>query len=404
MALHYELELLEELISITLQPKKLLNESFVKNNTAEWLRLAAIEIVRIKKELRAGLLTCKKEKARRTYIRQHQVGIVNLQDRLYQYQSALNSNNPFTQKKGKARTELFQQLSVLLDELLFFFDQYVLPIFGEEQAITVARSVQWRKDLIDKLADLKPCLLSFGTDLPQLIIEVITGLLTDARKITKQQLTYLDQLLYKLQNIDQHISIGHYPAITHLLIQSNFNCPPFINYLLSEIHKEINDTSTEIEKWERLCFHFKEIKQVNTIPGTALYPSEFSVQKYCIAYLLAEKKYFKKLRSISQYIPFVAKPKAEEETESIHLQMSVEELGLLTNVQKQAGLLKNPNMRSLAKLLADSHRSLRRDKISWQNLYNCFSKIEMNTINSLDDKLITMVNTLRKMKADLNKK
>lgn len=404
MALHYELELLEELISITLQPKKLLNESFVKNNTAEWLRLAASEIVRIKKELRAGLLTCKKEKARRTYIRQHQVGIVNLQDLLYQYQTALISNNPFTQKKGKARTELFQQLSALLDELLFFFDQYVLPIFVEEQAITVARSVQWRKDLIDKLAMLKPALLAFSTGLPQLMIEVITGLLTSTGKVTKHQLTYLDHLLYKLQNIDQHISIGHYPAITHLLIQSNFNSPAFINYLLSEIHSEINDTSTEIEKWERLCFHYKEIKQVSTIPGTALYPSEFSVQKYCIAYLLAEKKYFKKLRSISQYIPFVAKPKAEEETESIHLQMSVEELGLLTNVQKQAGLLKNPNMRSLAKLLADSHRSLRRDKISWQNLYNCFSKIEMNTINSLDDKLITMVNTLRKMKADLNKK
>jgi hypothetical protein len=58
-------------------------------------------------------------------------------------------------------------------------------------------------------------------------------------------------------------------------------------------------------------------------------------------------------------------------------------------------------MRSLAKLLAANHRSLRKDKLSWQNLYNCFSKVEMTTINSLDDKLITMVNTLRKIKSDL---
>lgn len=407
MALHYELELLEELISITLHPKNLSNESFVKNNSNEWLRVAGAEIERIKKRLKAGLLACKKEKSRLTYIRQHQVGIVNLQDLLYQYLSSLNTNNPFTLKKTAAKLQLFQQLTVLLDDVLFFFDRHFNPIFKDEQTLAVTSALEFQNAAIEKLKAIKPVLLSFSPDhqLPDLVIEIISALCNNLHieKITMPQLNYLSHLLQKLETIHQYIAVGYYPVLTQLLIHINFNSPLFVNYLLQTILKEINDTDTDIEKWERLCFHYKEIKQVNALPGMALNPSAMSVQKYIAGYLLSEKKYFKKLKALSRFTPLKTNTAAGEEQEGIQLQLSVEELGLLTNVQKQAGLLKNPNMRSLAKLLAASHRSLRRDKISWQNLYNCFSKVEMNTINSLDDKLITMVNTLRKIKSDLKK-
>lgn len=407
MALYYELELLEDLISITLHPKNLSNESFVKNNSNEWLRIATSEIERIKKSLKAGLLACKKEKSRLTYIRQHQVGIVNLQDLLYQYQSSLQTNNPFTRKKVSTKLQLFQQLTELLDDLLFFFDRHFNPVFKEDPAIAVSTAIQFQTTAIEKLKAIKPVLFSFSTDhqLPDLVIEIISALCNNlhVEKTTLPRLNYLSYLLQKLETIPQHIVIGYYPVLIQLLIHLNFNSPLFINYLLQTILKEINDTDTDIEKWERLCFHYKEIKQVNALPGMALNPSAISVQKHIAAYLLSEKKYFKKLKTLSLFSPLKTNTAVEEEQEGIHLQLSVEELGLLTNVQKQAGLLKNPNMRSLAKLLAASHRSLRRDKISWQNLYNCFSKVEMNTINSLDDKLITMVNTLRKIKSDLKK-
>ena len=62
MAPQYELELLEQLISITLHPKNLLNETQKKKNKDEWLRIAAKEIIRIKKVLKTGIFSFRKEK------------------------------------------------------------------------------------------------------------------------------------------------------------------------------------------------------------------------------------------------------------------------------------------------------------------------------------------------------
>jgi len=406
MAPQYELELLEQLISITLHPKNLLNETLVKKNKDEWLRIAAKEIIRIKKVLKTGIFSFRKEKARSLYIHQHRVSIVNLQDLLYHYLLDLELKNPFTKTKYAARIDLFNQLTNLLDDLLHFIEQYCHQAFPPEYLLTIKQSRQFKEELKDRLEKVQRNLLTYcsNNELPELVSSVLYGFFNNEnnRSISYFEKEYTNYLLTKLESIQQSFSFSYYDVLTEMLIHLNFNSPVFNNYLLGFILKEINETESENEKVERLCFHLKEIKQISVMPGWALYPSLITVQKYITDYLQYEKRYFKKIKSLSIFAAPVNLPTVEEQ-ESIHLQMSVEELGLFTNIQKQAGLLKNPNMRSLAKLLAASHRSLRRDKISWQNLYNCFSKVEMNTINSLDDKLITMVNTLRKIKSDLKK-
>lgn len=406
MVPQYELELLEQLISITLHPKKLLNETLVKKNKDEWLRIAAQETERIKKALKTGLFFFKKVRTRSLYIHQHRVGIVNQQDLLYHYLSGLELKNPFTKTKYAVRIDLFNQLTILLDDLLHFIEQYCHQAFPPECLLTIKQSNQFKEQLKDRLEKVQGNLLTYSNnnELPELVSSVLYEFFNNENKgqISYTEKEYTNYLLAKLESIQQSLSFSYYAVLTEMLIQLNFNSPVFNNYLLGSILKEINETESENEKLERLCFHLKEIKQIIVIPGWALYPALITVQKYITDYLQYEKRYFKKLKSLSLFAAPVYISKVEEQ-ESIHLQMSVEELGLFTNIQKQAGLLKNPNMRSLAKLLAASHRSLRRDKISWQNLYNCFSKVEMNTINSLDDKLITMVNTLRKIKSDLKK-
>ena len=55
-------------------------------------------------------------------------------------------------------------------------------------------------------------------------------------------------------------------------------------------------------------------------------------------------------------------------------------------------------MKQAAKSMAKHWHSKYKENISWQYLYNSMSTIEMNTINSLEDKMVGMVNWLRKMR------
>lgn len=403
MALYYELELLEELISITLHPENLSNENSVKNQFKEWFRLALTEKERIKKSLRNGLLCIEKEKQRAIYIQQHQSAIIHLQDILHEYLQSVNPHSPSGNKDFTQLASLFQHFNQCLEELLSFLNKRFASYFNQEEKIPVSYTLSFQKESSLRLKSLYKQLLEYspGKQLPEMIISIISDFFNRKKTITCGELHYIKEIIEELENLKNYAPISYYSSLIEVLIQLNFNCYSFKNYLLGLIKEEINSADSLDHKLEKIFFHYKEINQVRIKAGRALHPCSASVQKDIAGYLLREIQYLEKKKSLSIPASDNSKDIEEDPDEAIHLLMSVEELGLLTNVQKRAGLLKNTNMRSLAKLLATNHRSLRKDKLSWQNLYNCFSKVEMATINSLDDKLITMVNTLRKIKSDL---
>ena len=85
----------------------------------------------------------------------------------------------------------------------------------------------------------------------------------------------------------------------------------------------------------------------------------------------------------------------------IYSQLTVEELGLFLKSLKETGLVKNKNMKQVARCMSKDWHTKQKEHISWQYLYNSMSGCEMNTISSLDSKLMDMVNWLRKMRGGL---
>lgn len=82
----------------------------------------------------------------------------------------------------------------------------------------------------------------------------------------------------------------------------------------------------------------------------------------------------------------------------IYSQFTIEEMGLLLHALQETELVRNKNMKQAAQSMAEHWHSKQKENISWQYLYNSMSTVEMGTIKSLEDKLITMVNWLRKMR------
>jgi hypothetical protein len=73
-------------------------------------------------------------------------------------------------------------------------------------------------------------------------------------------------------------------------------------------------------------------------------------------------------------------------------------MGLLLRAFQETELIRNKKMRQAVQSIAEHWHSKSKENISWQYLYNSMSTVEMGTIQSLEDKLITIVNWLRKMK------
>ena len=82
----------------------------------------------------------------------------------------------------------------------------------------------------------------------------------------------------------------------------------------------------------------------------------------------------------------------------IYSQMTVEELGLFFKIQKDTDLIKNKNMKQVARSVAEYWHSKQKENISWQYLYNSMSSPDVGTMRALEDKLVGMVNWLRKMR------
>lgn len=87
--------------------------------------------------------------------------------------------------------------------------------------------------------------------------------------------------------------------------------------------------------------------------------------------------------------------------QGIYSQLTVEELGLFLKSLKETGLVKNKNMKQVARCMAKDWHTKQKEHISWQYLYNSMSSFEMNTISSLDSKMMDVVNLLRKMRGGL---
>ena len=85
-ALYYELDALEALITESLHPKNLLRQKFLTQSDFDQLNQVLIkEKESIKKRLKKLTYSYAKENHRKLYIQQHQFGVTQLKNRLFDF-------------------------------------------------------------------------------------------------------------------------------------------------------------------------------------------------------------------------------------------------------------------------------------------------------------------------------
>ena len=408
MPLHYELEVLDDLISGSLHPKNLLYENTIADQQFEnWNDILMQEKDDVRKRLKKSTYSFTKENHRIIYIQQHQSVITRLINILVDFLMPKDALALKEMNDDVNLVRLYKRCLSVLNELLLFMREEFRHYFNEDEWIPANQFLIIEHELKPRLVKIKKYLTKADHDpiLVDLIPETISQhcCFKNCNGLSYRKFSYLKTVMNALEKVNpDEIMTSHYPTLPALLVYLNFNATSFKNYLVNLIHSEIN-TGTSIEdKIETISFHHKEISQLSIKPGMSLSPAMPSVQLDLATWLFTEMNHLEKKQTLGIVAPIQFKDGAGLDGEKgIYSQLTVEELALFLKSLKETGLVKNKNMKQVAQCMAEDWHSKQKEHISWQYLYNSMSTYEMNTISSLDSKLMDMVNWLRKMRGAL---
>jgi hypothetical protein len=408
MPLRYELEVLDDLITKSLHPKNLIDENSISDQQFEnWNSILLQESETIRKRLKKVTYSYEKENHRKLYIQQHQFAIARLKNKLVDYLMPRDALVLTEKKEDVNLVRIYKRCLNVLQELMSFIQDEFRNYFNEDEKIPADRLLIIQHDLKPRLARIRKYLTKAGHDaaLTELILETI---IIHCNNETCLALTYrkfssIKSLMNALEKVNPNeIQASHYPSLPALLVYLNFNATAFKNYMVKLIHAEINAGASLQEKIETISFHHKEISQLPVKSGMALSPSLPSVQLDLVTWLFNEMTHLEKKQTLGIIAPIHFKDPGDPDSEKgIYSVLTVEELALFMKALKETGVLKNKNMKQVCRRIAEDWHSKQKENISWQYLYNSMSTVEVGTVNSLDSKLMDMVNWLRKMRGAL---
>ena len=405
MTLYYELEILEGLIKDSFHPKNFSHKSSLSEK--DFYRLSEFLIKEkdsVKRRLKKVTYSYPKENHRKLYVQQHQFAVTNLKNILVDFLLPRNSSDLLEMPKDTLKVKLYKRsLNAMKDLFAFIRDEFPQYFNYDEQVPEVIVLGQ-RENLTSRINDLKKKLLTDGHE--SKLVDLITIAFqiffetNSGQELTYRKFSYLKELLTGLEELKQNeYPFSPYPLLISFLISKNFNSPKFKNYLAAFIHSEINKCESLIEKIEIISFHHKEISQLLIMPGESLVHDSRSVQLDVATWLFNEMTHLEKKQTLGLVAPMQFKDSGHSLTEKgIYSTLTVEELGLLFKVLKDTNLVRNKNMKQLARDASEHWHTKQKENISWQYLYNSMSTIEAGTIRSLEDKFVGLVNWLRKIR------
>ena len=407
MELNYELEILEVLITENLHPNNLMSENSIKDQQFEnWNQLLIQEKQTIRKRLKKVTYSCAKENHRKLYIQQNQFAITQLNKVLMEFLLPKNADGLTETINDTKIIKLYKRCLATLQELLFTIKEEFPQYFNYEEKIHSSKLLLLRDGLKNRLAKLRKQLVKTGHDatLVEIILQTIIQNFDDNRQpLTYSRWEYIKELLNSLEQINPSDGYtSHYTALIVQLVYMNFNATRFKCYLFKMIHKEIEAGASLPDKIEIISFHYKEIKQIQIKRDMAFTLFLPSLQMDLLTWLFNEMTHLEKKQALGFVAPIQFKEPGDPDSEKgIYSQMTVEELGLFFKIQKDTDLLKNKNMKQVARSVAEYWHSKQKEIISWQYLYNSMSSPDVGTMRALEDKLVGMVNWLRKMRAGM---
>lgn len=217
-------------------------------------------------------------------------------------------------------------------------------------------------------------------------------------RITYQQLMFIECFTNKL--------LGFYSKENHksnsiellhgYLIEMNYNSPTYLNYLTFKFSVELSNRQNVEAKLLVLYSWLKSVNQIIASSEVQYDRNIESVKSWIIKWLEEEIWYLKSTCPI-QSNSINENASTSNPREKMKLNCSVNELALITRMFSETNLIGTKTHRELMELIAHNFQTSKVQDISVKSLSNKYYEPDTNTINTVKEKLIQMLNKLNQL-------
>lgn len=387
------IEKLVSFITITVHPRNTVHLDLSEAGVKLLLDDVALNSEKISKNLVVSLFNLKRQSDVESLVQNYQSVLIRLLDDLYKYQ--------LLQEQNKSLIYLYSSTTDRLIDLLSFIETYFSKYFNLDERVPEIYYSLSCKELALSLGEVNLQLKGLVVD--EKLVEIINSVFSFTNSeynnsaITYRRLTYLKELLAELSSIlSDANSDGINEMICKQLIQSNFNTPSFIVYVIDRLHAEVKTQDSLQDQILKLKFYKKDLGQIIISSSKYFHLDLMPAQEQLIDWIV-EEIHFLESESQSLKQNLVDEQRDDDEFK-INTSLSVPQLAYFVRLLVENKTITNVNQTQLLKFVASHFTTVKRENMSYGHLRSQYYKIEFSAIENIRTVLLTLINLTRKIK------
>ncbi|MFB6457073.1 hypothetical protein ACE38W_17515 [Chitinophaga sp. Hz27] len=352
------------------------------------LEKALEERKHIRLRLLEDMFNTRDEKNMQVLINRYQVLLIHLID---------EANKVEVSSSNRLVRFLCQKLQQCLESLLAFIENDFLKYFDLEQRVPESYHAVCRELIGNELPILEKKLYSFKQDpaLVEMILDNLRSFVVNTRvHLPYRIFLYMKAVWYELRfSSVYNRQEGRLPILLEILIRLNYNSPALTNYLAEIYLPKKLASITETDGKVKLLHAFRRSVSEITISAEGKLFRDLPGIDEQIFQLVGEEieLLYPPVSSATEGLTVVGKDFKMQTT------FSVPVLGAIFRIFKEAGAIRNANVKKMLEFVAANYTTLKSDDISYIHIHSSYYDIGPKTKQQLYDLFIQLANTSRKL-------
>jgi len=391
MALKYELELLEDLITESLHPKSIVHKRPSKEQISEWMSFVHAECLRIKKTIRSTIHNLENEGRKHDFLQSQQAAITRLADCGIHYLLPKEIEDIYNLTNETTQDNLYRVICFELEKLLKYLEERYRKYFDFDSKVPDILRWKREEDFQKFLVELKRHIRKrkFEKRFAQALKSPFEEMLSIDNEVSYREMYFVEELMNELRNLFGNKETANEEKITSRLLYLNFNSVLFFNHCVMQIADEAGKKKTVSELIDFYSWKIKVVNQTPVKPGN-IYLRHLDPIREQIVYWIAEDLYYlDKKHQLSLPMP-MPKSMDRDKHKKVHVKLTVADVALGAKLLKD-DVVMDMKYSELTERLAKSIRTNRQASISGNYVYNVGFNISAATKEKMKGLLLKLI-------------
>jgi hypothetical protein len=391
----YTLEWFDSLISQTLNPNNTILESLLPQDFKIISEHIEKESKIIQISLKKEIFLLRRKREVRLQVRKYHSNLVSFIDTVIEYQNRNSLVKP-------ELTGILDLLQDKLEELLLLVENRFSEYLSLDERVPITYLMLSRNELESKFKILSDKVFNgLENNIIRIVLENGLRFLKSfsGKKITYRQLLYQKELLKSIKNIDVNEQASFFSDIDKVLIGRNFNSTEYIEHIIEQIRKEVEEEESLALRINRLLYYQKEFDRIHSDERISFDPSRSNIKCVLESWFKQEINYLERNLelAIQTHIETEHNINSISGSETkIECNLSADQIALILRAADESRIVKARSMNHFFKMIVPYLSTPFKRELSYQSVrsksYNAEDRDKFIAVQTLE-KIIKKINS-----------